>query len=246
MEEFKVLDSSEMQRLISLAQQGDKQAKDKLITSNYPLIKSIVKRFKNRGCEYDDLYQLGCVGFMKAINNFNLSYSVKFSTYAVPMIAGEIKRFLRDDGSIKVSRAMKTLAMNIYKFCDEKSKSGEDEPSIEQLAQHFGVDTADIVVAMDSSKACVSLFEPTMDREDGCPNVLDTLPADDNQDVVLDHLMLKQAIKTLGEREKKVLLLRFFRGKTQSEIADILHVSQVQVSRIESKVIEKLRQEMKE
>ncbi len=204
----------------------------------------MIKRYKNKGVEYDDLFQLGCVGFVKAINNFNSSYGVKFSTYAVPMIAGEVKRFLRDDGSIKVSRALKTLSIHIKKYVDEMEQKGI-RPTLQELAQKFEVDEQEIVFAMDSSIYPVSLFSQVEGMEESGVCLADVIEDKNNNESVLDHMMLKELIKGLNERERKVIIMRYYRDKTQSEIAKMLNISQVQVSRIENKVLEKLKKEFK-
>lgn len=231
------------QQLLHLAQNGDEDAKNNLINQNYPLIKSVIKRYKNKGIDYDDLFQLGCVGFVKAINNFNTSFGVKFSTYAVPMIAGEVKRFLRDDGSIKVSRALKSLAIQIKKFVDTTSQNSAP-PTIEQIAKHFNVDTQEVVFAMDSNLRPVSLSAKIDDDEDGL-SLQDLIQSPESDDSMLDHIVLKNLIKNLDEREQKVIILRYYRDKTQSEIAKSLGVSQVQVSRIENKVLKQFKKEFK-
>ena len=155
MDEFKPLTIDETNELLRQAKNGEKQAKERLIQGNFPLIKSIIKNYQNKGVDYEDLYQIGCVGFLKAINNFNESFDVKFSTYAVPMIAGEIKRFLRDDGSIKVSRAIKALWLKIRAHLDELRKTSNSIPTIEDLAKKFEVDPADVIVAMEDRKSVV-------------------------------------------------------------------------------------------
>ena len=164
MSEFQLLTVEETEKLILEAQGGSEEAKQKLLDSNYPLIKSIVKRYMGRKVEYDDLYQLGCVGFLKAINNFSVKFGVKFSTYAVPMIAGEIKRFLRDDGSIKISRSLKTLAMKVNRYLDEQKKLGREDISTKELAERFEASEQDVVLALDSAFCLVSLYEKTADR----------------------------------------------------------------------------------
>lgn len=230
---------------IRKAKNGDDYAKEQLIKNNVPLVKSIINRFKGKGVEYDDLYQIGCIGFLKAINNFDEKFGVKFSTYAVPMIAGEIKRFLRDDGSIKVSRAIKTLWIKIKKYIDEYLKTHDDMPTIQHLSKEFEVDEADIVYAMDSSKTLVSLNAQFDEGSSNSQSVIDKIVVDDKSEQMLDKILLKEAINNLGEREKKIVLLRYFRGKTQSEVADVLGVSQVQISRIESKILQELKNKLK-
>ncbi len=234
-----MLDGETTLEYIKAAQRGDEYAKEQLIVHNMPLIKSIVARYRGNATEYEDLIQLGSMGLVKAINNFDTNYNVRFSTYAVPMIAGEIKRFIRDDGAIKVSRALKTLSMSLKKEIEAHRLACGEAPSAEQLAGKFGITPQEVVFALDSSKYPVSLYEKFDDENN--QSVIDKLPSDENGDNIDDKIMLKEVISTLPEREKKVLILRYYRDKTQSEIAKILGVSQVQVSRIESKVIGILR-----
>lgn len=226
--------------LLKKAQAGDDGAKEKLIEENVPLIKSIVKRFKGR-LEYDDLMQLGAIGFIKAMQNFDVEYGVRFSTYAVPMISGEIKRFLRDDGAIKISRWTKSLAQKISAYIDEKLKNGEAEPTVEQLATAFDVDAQEIVFAMDAQHYLLSLSATVGDDD---LELGDKIATEECEDENIDKMLLKDLIEDLPQREKKVIVLRYFRDKTQSEIAKELGVSQVQVSRIENKVLQKLKDGM--
>lgn len=237
-----MLDHDTTIALIKRAQSGDDGAKEELVKENIPLVKSVVKRFKGRG-EYDDLMQLGAIGFIKAIQNFDETYGVRFSTYAVPMISGEIKRFLRDDGAVKVSRWAKTLAQKINVFIDEKLKSGEKEPTVDEIAQNFGVDAEQVVFAMDTGHYLLSLSSTVGDDD---VTLEDKTVGDRSPDEDLDKIMLKDCIEDLPEREKKVIILRYFRDKTQSEIAAELGVSQVQVSRIECKVLQKLKEKLVE
>ena len=205
----------------------------------------MIRRYKNKGVEYDDLFQLGCVGFVKAINNFNTNFGVKFSTYAVPMIAGEVKRFLRDDGSVKVSRAMKALSIQIKKFIDQKQNSGIN-PSVEEIATHFGVDTQEVVFALDASIYPVSLSAKIDGGSDDAALTLgDSIESPNSSEDMLDHMILKSLIKNLDKRERKIIIMRYYRDKTQNEIATELGVSQVQVSRIENKVLSQFKQEFK-
>lgn len=247
MKEFQLLSTEETENLINLAKLGDCDAKQKLLNGNYPLIKSIVKRYIGKGVEYDDLYQLGCVGFLKAINNFSSKFSVKFSTYAVPMIAGEIKRFLRDDGAIKISRTIKSLSVKINRYLDEQRKIDNKAPTIKELAEKFEASEEDIVIAMDSSQSLISIYEKTVDKtSDNSPNLLDQLVVDESLDEKIDKIILKDLINKLPEREKKIIMLRYFRGKTQTEIARMLDVSQVQVSRIEAKVLANFKEKFEQ
>ncbi len=234
-----MLDYTETVSLIVAAQNGDESAKEKLIVNNMPLIKSIVARYRNKMIEYDDLLQLGAMGLVKAINNFDVSFGVRFSTYAVPMIAGEIKRFIRDDGAIKVSRSLKAVSMKIQQITGEYKQLHGDAPTVEYLAEKLGIDAQEVVFAMDSSKYPVSLYEKYDDDNSQC--VIDKLTTGESGDDEIDKMILKDFIKTLPKREKTVIVLRYFRDKTQSEIAKILGVSQVQVSRIESKIISEMK-----
>lgn len=233
--------------LIKLAQEGDEEAKQKLIEENSPLVKSVIKRFKGKGIEYDDLYQLGCVGFLKAIKNFKTEYNVKFSTYAVPMVIGEIKRFMRDDGEIKVSRAIKSLNLKISKFIESFVKEHMRKPTTKEIAAEFQIDESEVVFTMDSSKMPISMYTTLDDDSSHSQFLIDRfMQAGENDDSVIDNISLKEALLSLDERDKKIVLLRFFRDKTQSEIASVLNISQVQVSRLECKIIEKMREKLKE
>ena len=240
-----MLSADETINLIHKAQNGDETAKSTLVNENMPLIKSVIKIYRNKGVEYDDLFQLGSLGFVKAINNFNESYGVKFSTYAVPMIAGEVKRFLRDDGSIKVSRALKSLNMQITKYIQKYRENHDTDPSIEHLAKEFNVDEQEIVFAMDSRKALLSLDDKQDETNPNSRTILESIEDQNHTDNFIDSLVLKDLIKELPQKDKQLIALRFFQDKTQSEIADILNVSQVQVSRLENKIIEKLKSKFK-
>ena len=240
-----MLSQDETVRLVKQAQNGDLDAKSILVKENSPLIKSVIKIYRNKGVEYDDLFQLGSMGFVKAINNFDESFGVKFSTYAVPMIAGEVKRFLRDDGSIKVSRALKTLNMQISRFL-QGFENCENQPTIAQIAEHFGVDEQEIVFAMDSHKSLLSLDDKQDENNPHSRTIMESIEDVDRAENMIDNLVLKQLIDELCDRDKKLLALRFFQDKTQSEIADILNVSQVQVSRLENKIIDKLRSKIRQ
>ncbi len=233
-----MLENDQILELVGRAKEGDKEAKGKLLEENSHLIKSVIKRFKDKGVEYDDLYQIGCMGFLKAIKNFDSSFNVKFSTYVVPMVIGEVKRFMRDDGSIKVSRALKTLNLQINKYV---ASAGGREVTVEELAKHFGVDEQEIVLAMESSHRPVSLSTP-LDDEDGSGSIADRMEnEEDAGDKMLNNIALKELVSGLEERDKKIIMLRYFFDKTQSEIAQKLNISQVQVSRLENKILENLK-----
>ena len=244
MEGYKPIDSNKTNELIKRSKEGDSGATETLISGNFPLIKAIVKGYLNKGVEYDDLYQIGCVGFLKAIKNFNESFDVKFSTYAVPMISGEIKRFLRDDGSVKVSRSIKTLAIKLKSFIDKKRNALEEIPTIDELASLFEVEKEDVIIALDSCQQTVSLNAKIDEDDPNSQNVIDKFVCEDKNEEILDKFILKTEINNLPEKEKKIILLRYYRGKTQGEVAELLNVSQVQVSRMESKIIEQLKKKM--
>lgn len=237
-----MLSQEETKDLIKKAKLGSEDAKEKLITANSPLIKSLLKRYLNKGIEYDDLYQLGCLGFIKAIYNFDESFQTRFSTYVVPMVIGEIKRFMRDDGSIKVSRAIKSQNIKINRFVEEFTKKEYRKPSYEEIAKQFDMDVTDVIFTMDSAKLPISIYAPA---EDENKNVflLDKYTSDNSDDMV-DNILLKEELHSLNDRDKQIIVLRFFRDKTQSEIAKIMGVSQVQVSRLENKIIEKMRKSL--
>ena len=242
-----MLDHAKTLELIIQAQNGDEQAKTILLEENSPLIKSIIKPYRFKGIEYDDLYQLGCLGFIKAISNFDAKFNTKFSTYAVPMIAGEVKRFMRDDGSIKVSRALKSLNVQINRFILEyKANNGNENPSIEQIAKHFKMDQQEIVFAMDSKKALLSLDEKQDESNPRSRSIMEAIEEPNAMDNMLDNIMLKDILNSLPTREKKIIALRYFEDQTQSEIAQKLGVSQVQVSRLECKILEKLKAKFKD
>lgn len=234
-----LLEQSVTQELISKAQDGNNEAKTELIEQNSPLIKSVIRRYRNKGVDYEDLYQLGCIGFLKAIRNFSDAFGVKFSTYAVPMIAGEVKRFLRDDGYIKVSRSVKSLASKINYYIEEYKNKNGDSPSIETIAEEFGIEAQEAVFVLDSAKFPVSLYDKTDDENNR--TLMDKLASKETVEDNLDRIVLKDAIQSLDEREKKIILLRYYRDKTQSEVARVLNVSQVQISRLENKILEKLK-----
>lgn len=238
-----MLDHNLTMDYIQKAKEGDNEAKAILIESNAPLVKSIVKRYLNKGVEYDDLYQLGCLGFLKAINNFDESFNVKFSTYAVPMIAGEIKRFLRDDGSIKVSRAIKGLYFQIQKIIDERKSQNKEPPSIKELSTIFNIEEQEIVFVMESAKMPLSLFEQI--DKDGGVEIIDRISLSNEEEELTNNMLVKDLLKSLNPKDRKIIILRYYRDKTQNEIAQMLGVSQVQVSRLENKILSKLKQKAK-
>ena len=225
---------------ILLAKNGDNYAKERLFINNTPLIKSIIRRFKGKGVEYDDLFQIASLGFIKAFNNFDSSFGVKFSTYAVPMIVGEIKRYIRDNGAIKVSRSIKILASKINKFIDDYTLLNGENPSVEHIANKFDVLPSEVVIALDSAKMPVSIYERVDGDEEGIELCEKLTEGYDDEESLL-KIQLSEEIEELEERDKKIIYLRYYRAKTQSEIAKSLGISQVQVSRLENKIILKLR-----
>ena len=239
-----MLSQEETLTLIEYAKNGDEDSKQKLLIENSPLIKSVIRRFINKGVEYDDLYQLGAIGFIKAIKNFDVSFNVKFSTYAVPMIIGEIKRFMRDDGAIKVSRVIKSLNININKFIQSYQEQYFKKPSIEEIAEEFKIDPQEVIFAMDSARMPISIYTPLEEDSGKSLLLIDRFAQENSNNEFINHIILRDVIRSLDEREKKLVSLRFFRDKTQSEIAEILNISQVQVSRLENKILEKLKQKL--
>ena len=201
-----MLEHEQTMQLIRQAQQGDESAKSTLLAENMPLIKSIIRRYRNTVIEYDDLIQLGSLGLYKAMMNFNPAFGVRFSTYAVPMISGEIKRQIRDDGPVKVSRSTKALALMINKFTDEFRGENGREPTIDEIAEHFKIDAYEVVFTMDSTHMPVSLYEKF--DEDSGAYLIDNIKTVDKTDELIDHIMLKDLIEKLDERDKKIILLR--------------------------------------
>ncbi len=240
-----MLSSQETLFYVSKAKNGDKDAQTKVLESNVLLLKSIIRRFKGKGVEYDDLFQLASIGLLKAIKNFDESFGVVFSTYAVPMIIGEIKRFLRDDGAIKVSRVIKSQAFAISKFVEQYTNKTGNSPSIEEISSALSIEKEDVILAIDSAKAPLSLSEPIDDKDGDKSNELaDKIPSNEKEDDMVDKILLKSMIESLPPREKKIIIMRYYRDNTQSEIAKELGVSQVQVSRIENKIINQFKSQI--
>lgn len=237
------LDDSEVKRLIALSQAGDSVARDTLVQCNIRLVWSVVQRFINRGYEPEDLFQIGCIGLLKSVDKFDLSYDVKFSTYAVPMIIGEIQRFLRDDGTLKVSRSLKETANKVRKMKDELSKILGRLPTIYEVAEALKLTPEEVVFAQEANKPPASIHE-TVFENDGDPITLMDQIADDSQERWFDKLALNEAIEGLGERERLIVYLRYFRDKTQSEVASRLGISQVQVSRLEKKILQSIKDQI--
>ena len=232
---------------IKKAQKGDKDEMEKLIKNNQGLIWNIVKRFSNRGYEIEDLYQIGCIGFIKSIKRFDTSFEVKLSTYSVPYILGEIKRFIRDDGIVRVSRSIKELSVKINELKKFYIQKKGREISIDEIAKELKVDKEDIVIAIESGNAIQSLDENVNKENTGEKDLslIDKISNEKNEEeIITNKLVVKQLMSELNTRDREVILLRFFREKTQSEVASILGISQVQVSRIEKKILGEMKNKL--
>lgn len=234
--------------LIELAHKGDKEARDRLVQENMGLIWSIVRRFGNRGYEQEDLFQIGCIGLIKAIDKFDNAFEVKFSTYAVPLIMGEIKRFMRDDGMIKVSRSVKENSWKIRRTSLEMAQSLGREPTIEEISRKMEISVQDIVVAMESLTEVESIYRSVYQSDGSEVYLIDKISnekaGEEQTEKILNNLLLEQVISGLDDNEKNLLNLRYFQNKTQTEVAKRLGISQVQVSRLEKKLLCKMRKEM--
>lgn len=240
-----VLSNQEMKSLFQHLRNGDEAARETLISGNLRLVLSVIQRFNNRGENVDDLFQVGCIGLMKAIDNFDLDQNVKFSTYAVPMIIGEIRRYLRDNNSIRVSRSLRDIAYKVLQVRDNLSNKLSRDPSVGEIAQELNLSREEIVFALDAIQEPVSLFEPIY-HDGGDPIfVMDQISDEKNTDEKwLENLSIKEALTRLSEREKHILTLRFYRGKTQMEVADEIGISQAQVSRLEKAALGQLKRQI--
>lgn len=231
--------------LIQRARNGDKEALNMLIQLNLPLVSAISKKFLNRGYEYEDIFQIGSMGLVKAVNNFDPNFNVKFSTYAVPMIMGEIKRFLRDDGIIKVSRSVKNVARKLHYDKEALTKKLDREPTIEELSAFTGISSEEIVFAIESVNGLQYLYD-TIHQDDGSPVLLiDKLSENYEEDnEIVDKIALKEALTNLDTKSRQIIMLRYFKDKTQVQVAKMLGISQVQVSRIEKKVLKIMKERL--
>lgn len=231
--------------LIRTAQDGDRNAERTLVEENAALIHSVVRRFCDRGVDYDDLYQMGCLGFVKAVRNFNLDYDVRFSTYAVPMMMGEIRRFLRDDGTVKVSRTIKEQARRVMAVQEALLRELGREPTLEEIAEQSGVPSEEVSFVLESLVAPMSLDGAYEGDGDNTLRPMDQLSDPGSQPERIDNqVMVRDMLVKLSERERRIIYLRYFMDRTQSEIAQDIGVSQVQISRLENKILKKLRQMM--
>lgn len=244
---FPLLKDKEMKELLKRAKEGDSFARDKLVNCNLKLVFNLVKRFQNRGYELEDLFQIGCIGLMKAIDKFDLGYDVKFSTYAVPMIVGEIRRFLRDDNPVKVSRSVKETAYKIQQTRELLTARLGREPTINEIAGELSLNREEIVNALEAAQTPASIYE-TLHQDDGDPiYLLDQLKGDEDMETPwLESLSINELLDKLPERDRLIITWRFFEDKTQSDIASRLNLSQVQVSRLERQALKKIKELMDE
>ena len=241
--DLKVLSESEKTELLKKIRQGDKQAREELIKGNLRLVLSVLQRFSGRNENADDLFQVGVVGLIKAVDNFDVSLNVKFSTYAVPMIAGEIRRYLRDYQPLRVSRSMRDLAYKAMQAKEKLVNENQREPTVEEIAKSIGEKRSDVVTALESVTEPVSIYEPVYSDSGDTLYVVDQLGDNYDDKNWLDELSVKEAIGNLLPREKKILFLRFFKGKTQVEVAKEIGISQAQVSRLEKSALDKIKEQ---
>ena len=242
---LKVLKSSETHELLLKTKAGDKQAREELIAGNLRLVLSVIQRFANRGENADDLFQVGCIGLIKAIDNFNTDLDVKFSTYGVPMIVGEIRRYLRDNSTMRVSRAMRDTAYKVLQAKEAYMAEHQKEPTVEEIAKILDVKREDVVFALDAILEPVSLYEPVYSDSGDTICVMDQVKDNKNNDEMwVERIALKEAVGHLTERERKILSMRFFQGKTQMEVSAEIGISQAQVSRLEKNALRQIRKEM--
>lgn len=239
------LKDHEVKALIRRSQDGDQEAREAIVEMNLRLVWSVVQRFLNRGYEPEDLFQIGCIGLLKSVDKFDLSYDVKFSTYAVPMIIGEIQRFIRDDGTVKVSRSIKEQGNKIRRAKEELSKTYGRVPTVNEIAEYLDLTPEEVVFAQEASMQPASIHE-TVYENDGDPITLLDQIADNNETKWFEKMALKDAIEELDEREKLIVFLRYFKDQTQTEVAERLGISQVQVSRLEKKILQQIKLRMKE
>ncbi len=242
--ELAILSEEEKFTLLKKAQAGDKTARNELICGNLRLVLSVVQRFTNRGESMDDLFQVGCIGLIKAIDHFDTSLDVRFSTYAVPMIIGEIRRYLRDNNAIRVSRSLRDTAYRAMQIREQLTTEKGCEPGIQEIADALQLPRADVVVALESIVEPISLYEPVFSDGGDTIYVMDQVSDHNDDRSWLDEIVLKEAIASLSDREKRILSLRFFRGKTQMEVAALIGISQAQVSRLEKSALLKIKSQL--
>ncbi len=242
---LKVLSEDKKRELMARTRNGDKDARDELINGNLRLVLSVIQSFKNRSENLDDLFQVGCIGLIKAIDNFDPTLEVKFSTYAVPMIIGELRRYLRDFNPIRVPRSLRDMAYRALKAKEALSAKRSHEPTVEEIAKELNEDPKNISRALDAILEPISLYDPIYTDNGDSLYVLDQIRDDNSNDEIwLDNIAIKNAIGVLGEREKRILLMRFYSGKTQTEVSQEIGISQAQVSRLEKSALEKMKKLM--
>ncbi|WP_028783101.1 RNA polymerase sporulation sigma factor SigF [Thalassobacillus devorans] len=238
----KRLKDEDVRALIAKSQEGDQEARDMLVERNVRLVWSVVQRYIHRGYDQEDLFQIGCIGLLKSVDKFDLNYDVKFSTYAVPMIIGEIQRFIRDDGSVKVSRSLKEMNNKIRRKKEELTKELGRSPTIDEMAKALDMTSEEVVLAEEAGRAPQSIHE-TVYENDGDPiTLLDQMAEDDTK--WFDKMILQDVIRKLDKRERLIIYLRYFKDKTQTEVAERLGISQVQVSRLEKKILKEIKDQM--
>ncbi len=236
-----VMKEKDKTRLLQEVKSGNKAAREELINGNLRLVLSVVQRFSNRGENPDDLFQVGCIGLIKSIDNFDITQNVRFSTYAVPMIIGEIRRYLRDNNSIRVSRSIKDTAYRAMQVKEELINKHQKEPTVSEIAEALGLPREDVVMALESIVDPISLYEPIFSEGGDTIYVLDQVGDKNDDKNWLDEMCIKEAIKGLSDREKKILSLRFMQGKTQTEVSEEIGISQAQVSRLEKYALKKIK-----
>jgi len=235
----------ETMRLIQMAHDGDKAARDRLVTDNFGLVWSIVRRFTGRGYEPEDLFQIGSIGLMKAIDKFDLSYEVKFSTYAVPMITGEIKRFLRDDGMIKVSRSIKEMGLKVKNVREELVYRFGREPTLEEIAGEIGASKEEVAASIEAGAEVESLYRSVNKNDENSILLIDKIEEESSaQEELLNRMVLRELLTALSDKDREIIIRRYYYNETQSQIAAKLGISQVQVSRLEKKILKQMREKL--
>ncbi|MFZ4452198.1 RNA polymerase sporulation sigma factor SigF [Salibacterium aidingense] len=245
LEKQQPLQDDKVRELIRNSQQGNKEARDEIVNKNTRLVWSVVQRFINRGYDPEDLFQIGVIGLIKSIDKFDLTYEVKFSTYAVPMIIGEIQRFIRDDGTVKVSRSLKELNNRVRKKKEELTKEYGRIPTLQEISAALALPTEEVVFATEATRTLSSLHE-TIYENDGDPITLIDQIADQGDSKWFDQLAVKEIVEQLEERERLIVYLRYYKDKTQAEVAKRLDISQVQVSRLEKRILDKMKSQLSE
>ena len=242
---LKVLKNEETMELLRRTKAGDQKAREELISGNLRLVLSVIQKFAGRGENVDDLFQVGCIGLIKAVDNFNIDLDVRFSTYGVPMIVGEIRRYLRDNSALRVSRSMRDTAYKVLQAKEQYLSEHQKEPTIDEISKILGLRREDVVTALDAIMDPVSLFDPVYSDGGDALCVMDQVrDAKNTDDSWLERIALKEAISRLGERERKILAMRFFQGKTQMELSAEVGISQAQVSRLEKNAINQIRKDL--